>query len=98
MLRLIFAGLRYLVSLLFMCIGSRTWLLAISGLSLVGMLHSFLSLASRPICLRPAFEFGGLSCVVVVVSCHGDCIGHILVAMPWYSWMIVTTCVAAKSI
>ncbi len=62
------------------------------------MLHSFLSLANRPICIRPALDIEDLSCVIVVASCLGDCIGHILVAISWYSWMIVMPCAAAKSI
>ena len=44
-------------------------------------LQSFLSLVSRPICLSPAREIGGLRVAGVVVSCLVSCIGHILVAM-----------------
>ena len=73
-------------------------MLAAFGCSFMVMLHSFLSLAYLPTCLRPALDIGGLSCVIVFVSCLGVCIGQILVAMSWYSWMIVTTCAAAKSI
>ena len=40
------------------------------------ILHSFLSLYNRPICLRPVLAIGCLSCVIVDVSCLGDCIGH----------------------
>ncbi len=58
---------------------------------LVVLLHSFLSLASRPICRSPARDIGGLSCIGVVVSCLGGCIGHMVVAMSRYSWMIVVT-------
>jgi hypothetical protein len=82
----------------FMCIGLRAWLLEISGWSLVVVLQSFLSLSGRPFFLSPASDIGGLSCVGVVVSCVGACIGHILVAMSWYSWRIAITCAAAKSI
>ena len=74
-----------------MCIGLRSALLAIYGWCLVVLLHSFLSLASRPICRSPARDIGGLSCVGGVVSCFGGCIGHMVVAMSWYSWMIVIT-------
>ena len=77
-----------------MCIGLRTGLLAISGWSLVVVLHSFLSLANRPICLKRALDIGSLSSVGVDVSCLGGCIGYILVAMSCYSCMIVMTCVA----
>ena len=84
-------GLSIRVILRFICIGLRSALLAISGLGLAVLLHSFLSLASRPICQSPAREFGGLSCVGGVVSCLGDRMGHMIVAMSWYSWMIVIT-------
>jgi len=63
----------------------------------VVLLHSFQSLASRPICLRPALNIGGLSCVIVVVSCFGVCIGQMCVAMSWYPRIFVMTCAAAKS-
>jgi hypothetical protein len=56
-------------------------MLAISGRCLVVLLHFFLSLASRPICRSPARDISGLSCVGGVVSCLGDCIGHMVVAM-----------------
>ena len=62
----------------------------------VVVLHLFLSLACPPICLRSARDIGGLSCVGIDVPCLGGCIGHMLVAMSWYSWMIVMTCAAAK--
>jgi hypothetical protein len=39
-----------------------------------------------------------LSCVIVVVSCIGDCIRHMSAAISCNSWMIVMTCYAAKSI
>ena len=92
------AGLRSLVILSFMWIGFRAWLLAASGWGLVVMLHSFLCLANRPICFRLALDFGGLSCVGVVVSLLGYYIGHVFAAMSWNSWRIVMTCSAAKSI
>ena len=44
-------------------------------------LHSFVSLTNHPIYLRPAVVIGDLICVVFVVSCLGDCIGHMSVAM-----------------
>jgi len=47
---------------------------------------------------RPALEISGLSCVIVVVSCIGDCIRHMSAAISCNSWMIVMTCYAAKSI
>ena len=53
------------------------------GRVLVVLLHSFLSLASRPICISPALDIGGLSCVIVVVSCFGLCIGQMCVATAW---------------
>ena len=87
-------GLSIWVILRFMCIGLSSALLAMSGWLTV-LLHSFLSLASRPICRSPARDIGGLSCVGGVVSCFGGCIGHTVVAMSWYSWMIVITWVAA---
>ena len=89
-------GLRVCVILLLMYIGLRAWLLAVSGWSLVLALYSNLSLASRPICLRPARDIEGLTCMGAVVSSLGGCIGHILVAMSWYSWIIVMTCAAAS--
>ena len=45
----------------FICSGFRWKSSAISECSFVELLHSFLSLASRPICLNPAREIGGLS-------------------------------------
>jgi hypothetical protein len=84
-------GLSIRVILRFMCIGLRSALLAISGWCLVVLLRSFPSLASCPICYSPARDIGGLSCVGGVVSCLGDCIGHMIVAISWYSWMIVIT-------
>ena len=48
-------------------------------------LHSFRSLASLLIFLRPALDIGGLGCVMVVVSSLGVCMGQILVDMSWYS-------------
>ncbi len=48
------------------------------------MLHSFISLANRTICFRPALYIGGFSCVVVDVFflggfalaiCYGLCRG-----------------------
>jgi len=74
-----------------MCIGLRSALLAMSGWYLAVLLHSFLSLASRPICRSPARDIGGLSCVGGVVSCLGGYIAHMVVTMPWYLWMIVIT-------
>ncbi len=62
------------------------------------MLHSFLSLANRPNCLRPALDTCCLSCVMVGVAGLGDCIGHMRVAMSLYSGTTDMTCVAAKSI
>ena len=88
-------GLSIWVILRFMCIGLRSALLGVSGWCLVVWLHSFLSLASRPICRCPARDIGGLSCVGGVVSCLGDCIGHIVVVMSWYSWRIVIAWAAA---
>ena len=41
-----------------------------------GLLPSFLSLASRSICLRPALDIGDLGCVGVGVSCIGVCISQ----------------------
>ena len=67
-----------------MCGGFRFGSAMISGYSFIVKLHSFRSFASLPICLSPALEIGGLSVVVVVVSCLVSCIGHILVAMSWY--------------
>jgi len=65
------------------CGGFRSESSAISGYSFVVLLYSFLSFASRPVCLSPAREIGGSSCVSVDVSCLVVCIGHILVAMSW---------------
>ena len=48
-----------------------------SGLSLAFLLHSFRSLASLPICLKPAPDIGGLGCVMVVVSGLGVCMDQI---------------------
>ena len=73
-------------------------MLAASGCGFVVMLHSFPSLLNLPICYKPALDIGGLSCVIVFVSCPGVCIGQMLAAISWYSWMIVTTCDAVKSI
>ena len=67
----------------------------VSGLSLTDLLHSFRSFANLLICLSPALDIGGLSCVMVVVSGLCVCIGHVLAAMSWYSWIIVITCAAA---
>jgi hypothetical protein len=67
----------------FICSGFRSESSAISGCSFVVVLHSFLSFASRPICVSPAREIGDLSCMDVGVSCLDACIGHILVAMSW---------------
>jgi hypothetical protein len=58
------------------------------------MLHSFLSLTNRPICIRSALDIRGLSWVIVLVSRLGVYIGQMYVAMSWYSCMIVTTCAA----
>jgi hypothetical protein len=74
-------GLSICVIFLLVCIGLRAWLLAVSGRSLVLTLHSFLSLANRPICLRPARDIEGLSSMGIVASGLGGCIGHMLVAM-----------------
>jgi len=63
-------------------------LLIVSGRSLIFVLLSFLSLASRAIYLRPGLDIGGMSCVGIDVSCLAGCIGHIFVAMSWYSWMM----------
>ncbi len=63
--------------------GFRSGSFAISGWSLVLVLHSFLSFASLPICLSPAREMSDLSCTGVVVSCLVGCTGHISVAMSW---------------
>ena len=82
-------GFKYLGCLL--CIGLRSALWAISGRCLAVLLYLFLSLASRPICRSPARDFGGLICVGGVVSCLGGCITHMVVAMSWYSRMIVIT-------
>ncbi len=84
-------GLSIWVILRFVSIGLRSALLAISRWCLVVLLHSFLSLAIRPICRSPALDIGGLSCVGGVASSLGGCIGHMVVAMSWYSWMIVIT-------
>jgi len=65
----------------FMCSGFRSGSFAFPGCNFVVVLHSFLSLASRPICISPAREIGNLRVVGVVVSCLVLCIGHILVAM-----------------
>ena len=69
----------------FICSGLRWKSSAISECSFVELLHSFLSLASRPICLNPAREIGGLGSAGVGVSyCLIACIiGHIFVAMTW---------------
>ncbi len=92
-------GWRSLYILSFMWIGFRAWLLAASsGWSLVVMLHSFLSLANRPNCLRPALDTCCLSSVMVGVAGLGDCIGHMRVAMSLYSGTTDMTCVVAKSI
>ena len=69
-------GLRSLAFFSLMWTGFRAWLLASSGCSLVILLPLFLSLASLPICLRSDFDIGGLSCVVVFVSCFGVWIGQ----------------------
>jgi len=74
-----------------MCNELRSALLAISGWCLVVVLHSFLSLPSRPISCSPTRDIGGLSCVGVAVSYLGGCIGHMVVAIAVYSWMIVIT-------
>ena len=87
-------GLSIWVILRFMCIGLSSALLAISGWLTV-LLHSFLSLASRPIFRSSARDIGGCSCVGRVVSCLGGCIRHMVVAMSWYSWMIVISWAAA---
>ena len=79
------AGLKSVVIFSFMWIGVIAWSLSASGQSLVVMLHSFLSLASLPICLRPTLDIGGLSCVICVVSCLGVCFGQMCVAMSWNS-------------
>ena len=71
------AGLRIVLILSFMCIGFCPWSVKVSGLSLACLLHSFQSLASLLICLRPALDIGGLGCVMVVVSGLGVCIGQI---------------------
>ena len=88
-------GLSIWIILRFMCIALRSALLAISRWCLVVLLHSFLSLASRPICRSPARDIGSLRYVGGVVSCLGGCIGHMVVAMSWYSWMIAITWAAA---
>ena len=62
------AGLRIVLILLFKCIGFCSWSVEASGLSLADLLHSFRSFASLLICLSPALDIGGLSCVMVVVS------------------------------
>jgi len=61
----------------------------------VVLLHSFRSLTNRPICLRPALDIGGLSCVIVEMYCLGVSMGQMWVAMSWFSCMIVITCAAA---
>ena len=63
----------------FICSGFRSGSFAYWGCTFFVVLHSFLSLASRPICLSPAREIGGLRAAGVVVSCLVSCIGHILV-------------------
>jgi len=67
----------------FICSGCRSESPAISGCSLVVLLHSFLIFASRPICLSPAREIGGLSYAGAGVSFLVACIDHIWVAMSW---------------
>ena len=70
-------GLRILLVLSFMRIGFCSWSVKASGSSLAFLLHSFRSLASLLICHRPALDIGGLSCVMVVVSGLGVCMGQI---------------------
>ena len=88
-------GLSIWVILRFMCIGLRSALLAFSGWRLVVLLQSFLSLASRPMCRSPARDIGGLRRIGGVVSILGGCIGHMVVALSWYAWMIIITWAAA---
>ena len=47
---------------------------------------------------RPARNIGGISCLGLFMSCLGGCIGHMLFAMSWHSWIIVVPCAAAKFI
>ncbi len=82
-------GLRSWLSFKLRYRGLRSELVAISGWILAVLLHSFLSFARRPICLSPVRDMSGLSCTGVVVSSLRGCIGHILVVMSWYSWMMV---------
>ena len=50
-----------------MCGGIRSGLFAFSGDSLCVVLHSFLSFASLPIYLSPAWEIGGFSVTDILV-------------------------------
>jgi hypothetical protein len=59
--------------------------------SLVVLLHSFPSFASRPICLSPARDIGDLRYTGVVVLSLVGYIGHMLVAMSLYAWITVMT-------
>ena len=70
-------GLRIVLILSFMCIGFCSWSVEASGLSLAFLLHSFQSLASLLICLKPALAIGGLGCVMVVVFGLEVCMGQI---------------------
>ncbi len=79
------AGLRIVLILSFTCIRFCPWSVEAFGLSLTFLLYSFRSLASLLICLRPALDIVGLSCVLVVVSGLGVCMGQMWVAMSWYS-------------
>ncbi len=84
-------GLSSWAILRFMCIGLRSALLTISMCFFFLLLYSFLSLDSRPICRSPVRDIGDLSCVGDVVSCLGGCIGHMVVALSWYSWITIIT-------
>ena len=71
------AGLKIVLILSFMCNGFCSWSVEASGLSFACLLHSFRSLASLLICLKPALDIGGFGCVAVVVSGLGVCMCQI---------------------
>ncbi len=65
----------------FICSGFRSGSFAISGWNVLAVLHSFLSFASLPVCLKPVQEIGDLSDAGGDVASLVGCIGNISVAM-----------------
>ena len=90
-------GLRICRILIFMCIEVWSLLSAVFGYSLLFVLHSFLSLASRHLCPIIALDIGGRRCIGIDFYGLGGCIDQTFVYISWSSWIPITTWAPAKS-